>query len=96
MICILYSLNVVNYIHCFFFFFKYLFSHLAAPGLSCSTQNLQSSLWYMRTLSCNIWDMVPQAGIEPGPPALGVLATGLPGKSLHSLIFFNVKKTLHC
>ena len=25
----------------------------------------------MRTLNCNMWDLVPWPGIEPGPPALG-------------------------
>jgi len=39
----------------------------------------------MRTLSCNMWDLVPGAGIEPGGGPLrwegGALATGPPGKS---------------
>ena len=25
----------------------------------------------MQTLSCSMWDLVPQPGIEPGSPALG-------------------------
>ena len=29
-----------------------------------------------------MWDLIPWPGIEPRPPALGVLATGVPGKSL--------------
>ena len=29
--------------------------------------------------SCGMWDLVPPPGIEPRPPALGVLATGTPG-----------------
>ena len=38
----------------------------------------------MQTLSCSLWYLVPQPGIEPGPPELkcGVLTTGSPGKSL--------------
>ena len=39
----------------------------------------------MRTLSCSLWDLVPQPGTEPRPPLhwkCGVLATGAPGKSL--------------
>ena len=60
-----------------FFFFNIYF---AAPGLGCSIQNL---------FCCGMWDLVPQSGIEPGPPALGPqnLTTGPPGKSL--LSYFN-------
>ena len=50
----------------FFFFFKkniYWFIYLAVLGLSCR-------MW---TLSCDMWDLVPQPGIEPGHPALGML-----------------------
>ena len=25
----------------------------------------------MRTLSCDMWDLVPQPGMQPGSPALG-------------------------
>ena len=28
----------------------------------------------MQILSCDIWHLVPGPGIEPGPPALGVLS----------------------
>ena len=45
--------------------------YLAAVGFSCS----------MQTLSGGMWDLVPWPGIEPGAPALGVLASGPPGKS---------------
>ena len=31
--------------------------------------------------SGGMWDLVPWPGIEPGPPALAVLATGPPGTS---------------
>ena len=43
------------------FFFFLIFIYLATPGLSCST-------WDLR---CGMQDLVPQPGIEPGPPALG-------------------------
>ena len=39
-----------------------LFIYLAVPGLSCD----------MHTLSCSILELVPQPGIEPKPPALGM------------------------
>ena len=62
--------------------FFVVFIYLDVPGLSCSTQDLRSSLqlsgsiWSfsrcMRTLSCGMWDLVPWPGIEPGPPALEV------------------------
>ena len=34
-----------------------------------------------------MWDLVPEPGVQPGPPALGstVLATGQPGKSLETI-----------
>ena len=32
--------------------------------------------WAMLGLSCGMWDLVPWPGIEPGPPALGVLSLG--------------------
>ena len=36
--------------------------HLAVLGLSCG----------MQTLRCSMWNLVPWAGVEPRPPALGV------------------------
>ena len=45
---------------CFYFYFLFLI-YLAAPGLSCSMQDLSSGMW----------DLVPRPGIEPGLPALG-------------------------
>ena len=63
--------------------FIYLFIYLAALGIfvamceifvaayeifSCSLQTLSCGI---RTLSCGMWDLVPWAGIEPRPPALG-------------------------
>ena len=44
----------------FFFFNIYLFFGCARFSFS------------MRTLSCGMQDLVPQPGIKPGPPALGV------------------------
>ena len=46
------------------FFFQHLFVYLAALGLSCSTWDPDFGI---RTLSCGVWDLVPQPGIEPGP-----------------------------
>ena len=51
----------------FSFFSIYLSVHLAALGLNCSTWDPDFGI---RTLSC-VWDLVPQPGIEPGPPASG-------------------------
>ena len=55
------------------FLFVYLFACLAAPDLSCGTQDLCCSMWYL----------VSWPRIEPRPPAweLRVLATEPPGKS---------------
>ena len=46
-------------------------------GHSCSTGDFLSSLWYggffscyVWILSCSTWDLVPQSGIKPRPPAL--------------------------
>ena len=35
----------------------------------------------------NMWDLVPQPGVKPGPLALGTLAIGTLGKSGKRLIF---------
>ena len=37
----------------------------------------------MQTLSCSMWYLVSWPGVDPGFPALGVLARGPPGKSSH-------------
>ena len=61
--------------HSFTLFFKYLFIclflYLAVLGLSWGTQDLRLHCvpW---TLSCSMQDLVPQPGIEPRPPALGL------------------------
>ena len=42
---------------------------MAALGLH---RGMQASLVVACGLSCGMWILVPQPGIEPGPPALGV------------------------
>ena len=55
-----------------------IFLYLAVPGLSCGTQDHQSSLRHVGssgcvwTLSCSMQDLVLWPGIKPGPPVLGV------------------------
>ena len=53
------------------FLFFLIFIYLAAPGLSCGTQDLQSLLWHVgpfiaicRLFSCSMWDLVPWPGME--------------------------------
>ena len=44
------------------------------PGLSCGLRNLHYSMWdlsFELFISCSLWDLVPRAGIELRPPALG-------------------------
>ena len=50
----------------------YLF--LAPLGLSCGTQVVACGIFNcsMQTLSCGMWDLVPQVGIKLPLPALGV------------------------
>ena len=74
----------------FFFFNIYLFIYLFALGLSCSRQATWLCLASSLAVACEllvaacVWDLVPQPGIEPRPPPLGVqsLSTAPPGKSL--------------
>ena len=54
-----------------FFKRKIVFVYLAALGLHCSTQDLQSSLWHVGSVSWSMWDLVPRPGIKPGPSTLG-------------------------
>jgi len=62
----IHSLNVII-LFCIFIYLVYLFMWLhqvlvVACGIfTCSVQ----------TLSCGMWDLVPQPGIEPGPPPFG-------------------------
>lgn len=42
--------------------------YLASPGFSWGTRDLPCR---MPSLSCGKWDLVPWAGMEPKPPALG-------------------------
>ena len=66
-----------------------------AGSFSCGMQNLSCC---MRTLSHGMWDLVPEPGLHPGPPALGVwsveLATGPPGKFLY-IDFLSYDFVLH-
>lgn len=43
----------------FFLIFIYIFTYLAASGLSCGTQELQSSLQYVGFFSFSMWNPVP-------------------------------------
>ena len=70
-------------IHVITIFQKIIFLYLAVPHLSRSTWDLTSLSQHagsfsrgMRTLSCDMWDLVPQPGIKPGPPALGTWSLG--------------------
>ena len=42
---------------------------MVAPGLTCSMGTLSFGL---QILSWGMWSLVPQLGIKPRPPALGV------------------------
>ena len=64
-------------------FIKKIFIYLAAPGCSCSMQDLFS---FVLAAACGI--LLPQPEIEPRAPNAGplhwehsILATGPPGKS---------------
>ena len=51
-------------------FLKNIFIYLVAPGLSCGTQDLGSSLPHTQSFSCSMWALVPWQGMESGPPEL--------------------------
>ena len=53
-------------------YFKNLFIYLTAWGFSCGPKNLQPSLWPVGFFSCNMGDLVPWTGVEPGVSVLGV------------------------
>ena len=64
---------LVDFLHLF------IFTYLAAPGLTCDTWDLHSCLWHagafgysMWTLDCSMQYPVPWPGIKPRPSALGV------------------------
>ena len=61
-----------------FFFFLLYQVLVAARGIFIATCGIFGEA--RRIFSCSKWDLVPWPGIKP--PALGVLATGPPGKSL--------------
>ena len=64
-------------------FLKILFIYLAVLGLSCSTQDLRSSLWHTGSLVVECGIQFPDQGSNLGPlhSEHGVLATGPSGKS---------------
>ena len=55
----------------YFYFFDCTWSQLWHGGSSIFVAVCRIFSWGMRTLSCALWDLVPQPGMEPGPPALG-------------------------
>lgn len=64
-------------------FFKSLFIHFPALGLSCYTRHFQSLRWHVASflvVACRVY--CPDQGLIPGPLhwEYRVLATGLPGK----------------
>ena len=59
---------------CLFLFLKI---HLAALSLSCSTWELQSSLWHSGSFfNCGMWDLAPWPGVKPRLPAMGAHSPG--------------------
>ena len=49
---------------------------MVALGLNCGTWDIccgmqTSSLRHVDSVAACMWDLVPQPGLEPGPPALG-------------------------
>ena len=66
------SPSSTDFSHIAFLFLKYSFVYLAAPVLSCSTQDLPSSLCHARSSIAGPWELIPCPGIEPRPPALGM------------------------
>ena len=48
-----------------YFFYKFYLFYLAASGVGCNTQDLQSSLKHEGPLVCSKCDLVPRPGIEP-------------------------------
>ena len=54
----------------FFLFLENIFIYLGVLSLSCGTCNLFIAA--CRIFSCGLQDLVPQPGIKPVPPALGV------------------------
>ena len=53
---------------CFFNIYFYLF--ISLTGVLVAAHGIFSFLCSMRTLSCSMWDLIPQPGIKPRPPAL--------------------------
>ena len=57
-------------------YFKYVCIHLAAPGLSCGTQDLRSSLQHLGSLVEVYGLYLADQGLSPGSLALGAWHLG--------------------
>ena len=55
----------------YFYFFDCTWSQLWHGGSLIIVAVSRIFRWGMRTLSCALWDLVPQPGMEPRPPSLG-------------------------
>ena len=73
-LCLMHSHNYLCYPH--------VLPHHLSLFLSCRMWIFTCGI---QTLGCSMWDPVPWQGIEPGPLALGVLATGPPGARVKDL-----------
>ena len=65
--------------------FSFSDTHLAVPGLRCSSGIFSRG---MRTLKCDVWDLVPWLGIKSRPPALGVWSLSHWANGSPEIIFF--------
>ena len=86
-------------------FFKYLFIWLhwvlvgSMRGLRCGMRDVSCGTWGlscgMRAPSCSMWGLVPEPGIEPGPPVVGAgslnhwITREVPRKVLGHIAFNN-------
>ena len=71
---------ILHNFYVFFFFFLLYQVLVAASGIFIATCGIFGEA--LGIFRCGKWDLVPWPGIKPRPPALGVLATGPPGKSV--------------
>ena len=87
------STSLTRISHIVLFFHIYLF--LFVLGLSCGVAGSSVFIAAFRffscdmwILSCGMWGLVPQSGMEPGPPALGArsLSHWTTRKSLYSFL----------
>ena len=75
--------SALIHIQCLFIYF---ILFILAAGLSCGMQDLLVAA--CRLLSCRMQDLVPQSGIEPGPPCTGSVESyplDHMGSPIHSL-----------